>query len=95
MSKRDEFIQALKAQLDELNEELDELEGKAKSGREQLGKAYDAQVASLRASAATLRTKIDEVRAAGDEKWEAVVAEAEKVQKALVHSFNYFKSQLK
>ena len=95
MSKRDEFIQALKAQLDELNEELDELEGKAQAGREQLGKAYDAQVASLRASAATLRTKIDEVRAAGDEKWEAVVAEAEKVQKALVHSFNYFKSQLK
>lgn len=95
MSKRDEFIQALKAQLDELNEELDELEGKAKAGREQLGKAYDAQVASLRASAATLRTKIDEIKAAGDEKWEAVVAEAEKVQKALVHSFNYFKSQLK
>ena len=95
MSKRDEFIQALKAQLDELNEELDELEGKAKAGREQLGKAYDAQVASLRASAATLRTKIDEVVAAGDEKWESVVAEAEKVQKALVHSFNYFKSQLK
>jgi ATP/maltotriose-dependent transcriptional regulator MalT len=95
MSKRDEIIQALKAQLDELNGELDELETKAKAGREELGKKYDAQVASLRASAATLRTKIDEVMAAGDEKWEAVVAEAEKVQKALVHSFNYFKSQLK
>lgn len=95
MSKRDEVIQALKAQLDELNEELDELEAKAKAGREELGKKYDAQVASLRASTATLRTKIDEIMAAGDEKWEAVVAEAEKVQKALVHSFNYFKSQLK
>jgi hypothetical protein len=39
--------------------------------------------------------KIDEIRSAGDERWESLVAEGEKVQKALVHSFNYFKSQLK
>lgn len=95
MSKRDEFIAKLKHQLDEINEDIGELEAKAAAGREKLGKTYDTQVASLRASAASMRTKIDELRAAGDEKWDGLVAEAEKVQKALVRSFNYFKSQLK
>jgi prefoldin subunit 5 len=95
MSKRDEVIAKMKEQLDEINAHLDELEAKAKAGREQLGKKYDTQVASLRASAGTMRAKIDEIREAGDEKWEALVAEGEKVQKALSSSFNYFKSQLK
>ena len=95
MSKRDQFIETLKHQLDEINEEIGELEAKAAAGREQLGQTYDAQVASLKASAAGVRVKIDEIRAAGDEKWETLVAETEKVQKALVRSFNYFKSQLK
>ena len=95
MSKRDEVIAKMKEQLDEINAHLDELEAKARAGREELGKKYDAQVSSLRASAGTMRAKIDEIREAGDEKWEALVAEGEKVQKALVRSFNYFKSQLK
>jgi len=95
MPKRDEVIAKMKEQLDEINAHLDELEAKAKAGREQLGKTYDAQVSSLRASAGTMRAKIDEIREAGDEKWEALVAEGEKVQKALIRSFNYFKSQLK
>jgi ATP/maltotriose-dependent transcriptional regulator MalT len=95
MSKRDAFIEKMKHQLDEINEEIGELESKAAAGREKLGKTYDAQVASLQASAAGLRAKIDELMAAGDEKWDALVAEADKVQKALVQSFNYFKSQLK
>ena len=95
MSKRDEFIAKLKSQLDELNADLNNLEAKAATGREQLGKAYDEQVANLRATANGLRSKIDELRAAGDEKWDALVADAEKVQKAAVRSFNYFKSQLK
>lgn len=95
MSKRDEFVELLKHQLDDINRRLDELEATAKSGQEQLGKAYDTQVASLRASAVTLRARIDDVVAASDEQWEALVGEAEKVRKALVRSFNYFKSQLK
>lgn len=95
MSKRDEFVEHLKHQLDDINRRLDELEARAKAGREQLGKAYDTQVASLRASSVTLRDRIDDIVAASDEKWETLVDEAEKVRKALVRSFNYFKSQLK
>lgn len=95
MSKRDEFVEAMKRQLDETNAQIDEVEVKLNAGKEKLGVTYDDQMKSLRASAATVKKKIDEIRAAGDERWEALVVEGEKIQKALVHSFNYFKSQLK
>jgi len=39
--------------------------------------------------------KMDEIRQAGEDRWESLVEEGEKVHKAFVHSFNYFKSQLK
>lgn len=95
MSKRDEVIQKMKAQLDEVNAQLDKMENQAKSGQQQLGQKYDEQVAHLRSSSRDAKKKLDEMKAAGDNKWKEVAAEAEKVQKALVHSFNYFRSQLK
>jgi predicted nucleic acid-binding Zn-ribbon protein len=95
MSKRDEFVEAMKRQLDETNTQIDELEARLNAGKEKVGAKYDDQVKNLRASAGAVKKKIDEIRAAGDERWEALVVEGEKVQKALVHSFNYFKSQLK
>ena len=95
MSKREEFVEAMKRQLDEMNVQIDELEAKVKTEPEKYGAKYDEQMQHLRASSQAVTKKIDEIRAAGDERWEALVAEGEKIQKALVHSFNYFKSQLK
>jgi chromosome segregation ATPase len=95
MSKRDDVIREIKAQLDEVNAHLDELENKAKSGQQKLGQKYDEQVAQLKASSRAAKKKLDDIRAAGEDKWEAVAMDAEKLKKALVHSFNYFKSQLK
>lgn len=95
MSKRDEFVEAMKRQLDATNAQIDEWEAKARAGQEQVSAAYDEQMEQLKTSARALKAKIDEIRAAGDERWEALVVEGEKIQKALVQSFNYFKSQLK
>lgn len=95
MSKRDELVQKMKVQLDEVNAHLDELEKKAKAGQQKLGQEYEKQVAQLQASSRSLKGKMDELKAAGEDRWEAAAVEAEKVRKALVHSFNYFKSQLK
>jgi esterase/lipase len=95
MSKRDEFVEAMKRQLDETNKQIDQLEAKVKAEQKKVGETYDEQMEQLRASALAVKKKIDEIRAAGDERWEALVVEGEKIQKALVHSFNYFKSQLK
>ena len=38
--------------------------------------------------------KLDSMKSATAEAWDATVAEMEKVRDAFVHSFSYFKSQL-
>ena len=51
MSKRDEFVEAMKRQLDETNMQIDELEAKINAGRVKFGATYDEQMRNLRASA--------------------------------------------
>ena len=38
--------------------------------------------------------KLNELKSAGEEKWDELIAEGDKVYKAFVHSVNYFKSQI-
>ena len=95
MSKRDEYIAKMKQQLDDLNAQIGELESKAKAGQKELGKKYDEEVIHLRELSHAVKVKVDEIKDAGEDKWEALVAEGDKVHKAFVRSFNYFKSQLK
>lgn len=95
MSRRDEYVERMKQQLDDLNAQIDELEQKAEKSQADLKTKYCEQVAELRKLSAAARKKLDDLRAAGENRWDLLMAEAEKVQKAFVHSFNYFKSQLK
>lgn len=95
MSNRDAYIEKMKHQLDALNTQIDDLESRAKAGQHELGEKYAEQLANLRQMSHAAKVKMDEVKEAGEDKWEALVAEGDKLHKAFVHSFNYFKSQLK
>lgn len=95
MSKRDEYVAKMKQQLDELNAQIGELESKAQAGQEGLKKEYEEQLANLKEHSQAALMKLNEVKNAGEEKWDELIAEGEKVHKAFVHSVNYFKSQLK
>ena len=95
MSRRDEFIEKLKHQLDVLNKQIDELEVKAGEVSGEARQKYEEQMAQLRQSSQPAREKLAELKVAGEGQWEALSDEAEKVYKAFVHSVNYFKSQLK
>jgi len=37
---------------------------------------------------------MEELKSTGEDRWDAMVTEMEKVRDAFVHSFSYFKSQL-
>lgn len=95
MLSRDEYVGKMKHQLDELNGKIDELEAKGKVANTELHGKYDETMAELREHAAAAGKKMEEIKDAGEDKWEALVEEGEKVQKAFVSSFNYFKSQFK
>lgn len=94
MTKRDEYIEKMKLQLDELDTKMDKLEAKAVLAKEDVRAKYKDEMTKLREQSKVAKGKLQEVKAAGEDKWEAVVSEMEKVRDAVIHSFNYFKSQL-
>ena len=95
MLKRDQYVQKMKQQIDDLNGQIDKLGEKAKGANVELRAKYDEQMSELGKLSKAAHKKMEEIRDSGEDKWEALVAEGDKIQKAFVHSFNYFKSQLK
>lgn len=94
MSKRDEYIAATKRQLDELNANMSKLEAKAQEVKEDARDKYHEEMGKLRHQSKLAVAKFDEMKAAGEESWQTMVTEMEKVRDAFKHSFHYFKSQL-
>jgi ribosome recycling factor len=94
MSKRDAYIEKMKLQLDELNAKMSELEAKAQEAKEDARDKYKEEMSKLRRQSKLAIAKLDELKAASEDSWEALVAEMEKIRDALIHAFNYFKSQL-
>ncbi len=94
MSKRDEYIAKIKLQLDELNASIDAAEAKVHAAKADVRDKYRAEVSKLQQQYRQAVSKLDELKAAGEDTWESMVSEVEKVRDALKHSYNYFKSQL-
>ncbi len=94
MSKRDDYIEKIKLQLDEANTKMNELEAKAKEAKADAREKYAEEMGKLRQQSQLAVSKLEELKAAGEDSWDAMVAEMEKIRNAFVHSFKYFKSQL-
>jgi hypothetical protein len=94
MSKRDAYIEKMKTQLDELNAKMSELEAKAQEAKDDARAKYREEMGKLTNQSKLAVAKLEELKAAGEDKWETMVTEMEKVRDAFKHSFNYFKSQL-
>jgi len=95
MSKRDEYIEKMKQQLDALTAQLKELESRGETVQKEFLENHQQQIAQVREHYLSAMAKMDELKTASEEKWDAMVVEGERVHKAFVHSVNYFKSQLK
>jgi predicted nucleic acid-binding Zn-ribbon protein len=94
MSKRNEYITKMKLQLDELNATMNKLETKAQAAKEDVRDVYREEMRKLRHESKLALAKFEEVKASGEEGWEKMVAEMDKVSAAFQHAFHYFKSQL-
>ncbi|MES2046847.1 MAG: hypothetical protein V4447_00485 [Pseudomonadota bacterium] len=94
MSTRDSYIEKMKAQLDELNATLNELEVNAHQAKNDVHEKYLAEMSKLREQSQLAIEKLDELKTGGEESWKSMVADTEKVRDAFVKSFHYFKSQL-
>ena len=93
MTKRDEYVAKMKSQLDDMNAQLDKLAAKSQSAKKEMQAKYKQEMADLRAQSAKANAMLDDIKNAGENAWENMVAEIDKVGDALKHSYNYFKSQ--
>jgi predicted nucleic acid-binding Zn-ribbon protein len=94
MTTRDEYVAKMETQLDDMNAQLDKLATKSKAARQEMQARYKQEMADLRAQSSKASAKLIEMQTAGEDTWEGMVAEMEKIGDAYKHSYNYFKSQL-
>ena len=94
MSRRDAYIETMKTQLDELNAKMGKLEDKAKEAKKEAREKYTEEMNKLRQQSKLAIDKLDEMKTSGEDSWDAMTAEMEKIRDAFIHSFSYFKSQI-
>jgi ribosome recycling factor len=94
MSNRSAYIAKMKLQLDELNASMNKLETKAQEVKDEARDMYREEMRKLRHQSKLALAKLEEVKAAGEDSWETMTTEMEKVREAFTHSFHYFRSQL-
>jgi len=70
MSTREEYIQKMKAKLDELNAEVSRLEAKTRGAEANLRLKYHDEIQNLKARREEARAKLAEFKQAGDSAWE-------------------------
>ena len=91
MSKRDEFIARMKAQLDEWSAELHRLEAKAERAETNVTDKTRRAINELREKRDEAEAKLDEIRDAGEDAWEDLKDEAEKTWTALKAAVDVFR----
>lgn len=95
MASRDEFVQKLKDQIDDINSEVDELEAKARETSGEVEEELNKQRARLEEQRALFYARLEDLKQAGEDNWERVKNEAEHALKAVQNSLSYFKSHFR
>lgn len=85
--KRDEFVANLKKQLDEWNAKIDELEIRAKRGRDEAEVQADLGLAELRDRRDEMQRKLREIREAGENVSADLRRNVERARDELVGAF--------
>lgn len=91
---RHEYAARIRLQLDGLNHEIDALELRANNAKEEMRLRYRAELGQLRAQSHQAQDQFNEVKRAGEDTWDKMVAEMDKVRVAFTHAFDDFKNRL-
>jgi predicted nucleic acid-binding Zn-ribbon protein len=95
LSSRDQYVEKMKAQLDEWNAGIAALEEKGSEITEDAKVKYQEQLAALRAQRAEGEKKLEEMQAATESTWEQVKLESDNVWEAFKDSYQAFVAHFK
>lgn len=79
MGTKDEFVEQLKAKLDQWSAEIDQLEAKAREKKAQAAIDYQAQIAELKSKRDVAAEKLREVQGASGDAWENLKAGTQRI----------------
>lgn len=94
MVTRDEYVEKMKARLDEWNKEIDTLEEKLSEAGDETRQRLEPYLQKAHESRDQVVAKFGELKEGGETSFEARRDQVEHVWKAFKQSVNYFKSQL-
>ena len=87
MSQRADYIAKMELQIDKLNKKMLGLEATAQEAKEESRQKYKEEMGKLREQSKVAAAKLDELKVAGVDSWEAMVTDMEKIHDAFTHSF--------
>jgi predicted nucleic acid-binding Zn-ribbon protein len=95
MSKKNEYVERMKKQLDDWNTDIDTLQVRANLAKAELKVKYEEQITELRKKRETGERKLNEIEAAAEDSWEHMKGETERTLSALKAAIDEFKSRMK
>lgn len=95
MSLRDEYVQKMKAQLDQWNAELQKLEAKTAEAQADAKIKFERELVELRQRRDEAQKKLVELQKAGDEAWQDMVQGTERMWNAMNDAFQKAWSRFK
>ncbi len=94
MQNRSVYIEKMKRELDDLDTKLNALELAANNMKDDALIRYNLEVGKVRVQSALAKEKFSDLTNSGENTWDNMVTETEKIRDAFVNSFHYFKSQI-
>jgi len=92
-SRRDEYVEQLKARLDEWNAQLDQLETESEQAHAQLSAQFREQLAEARSRRDEAQQRLVELQKAGESAWDDMVAGAEQAWQSFADAFKKARSR--
>jgi chromosome segregation ATPase len=94
MNERQKHVDKMKAKIDEWNNDIDEIEKKAKSASFELTEEYQKKIAALKKQRDEAFVKLKEIQNTTDSAWQDVKKGGEEAWDAISHGFSTAKERL-
>ncbi|MBI1179272.1 MAG: hypothetical protein GC201_01860 [Alphaproteobacteria bacterium] len=95
MSARDAYVEKLKAQFDQWNDQIDDLETRLRKASTEARSQIESQMAILRARRDETRARLEELRRASEDAWGDLRAGLEKARDDLAEALRTAASRLR
>lgn len=94
MTDRETYVENMKLELDELNEQLSSFETKVVHARQDARERYAIELAKLREHSRNALTKWEDLQASSEASWHQWVSDMDHTRDAFIHAFHNFRARL-